>query len=1251
MFRSARHWVWLLLCWLVLAGPVWAMPCDVDNDGDIDLDDLNLIQQAILARAKVSGANDPRDAEGNGVINSIDGRLCALRCTRAKCSTTNRAPFAHAGPDQSVKVGDLVVLSGAASSDPDGDALRYTWTFNNRPLGSLASLIEAATVAPRFTADRPGSYLIQLIVSDGKISSVPDTVIISTENSRPIANAGPDQSVRVGTLVMLNGGRSTDVDGDPLTYTWRLANVPPGSGATLSNPDSINPALLIDLPGRYLIALTVSDGKLSSLPDTVAVSTENSPPVANAGPNQSIPLGAPITLDGSRSSDVDGDPLTFRWSLLARPPGSTAVLTDANSVHPGFTADLPGTYVAQLIVNDGTADSAPASVTLTTANAAPIANAGPDQTVPLGSLLTLDGSASRDPEGALLSYTWSLIGKPPGSSASLTGSHTVNPGFAADRPGNYIAQLIVSDGQLASAPDTVTLSTANSRPVADAGTPQSVAAGTPVSLDGSASRDADGDPLTFAWSLTTLPPGSHAVMTGADLVNPGFVPDLAGTYIAQLIVSDGNLDSLPVTVVITVTAANRKPIAVAEAIPTKTTVGSSVVLRGTGSSDPDGDPLTWSWSIALRPAGSNSAIVSPSAAQTSFVPDVPGIYTIQLMVRDGKIDSVPALVVVEALAANHPPVITSTAVTSATVGQPYSYPVVASDPDGGDVLSYSLVTFPSGMSIDPASGLIAWTPSEGQVGSQSVSVRVSDRGGLSAVQDFTILVAPPNHPPVITFAGFAPQWTQLAPTGTPPTPRSHVSSAYDPVTDRMIVFGGNQTDGLKANEVWVLINAAGRAGPPEWQRLAPTGTLPSPRHLAMTAYDATANRLIMHGGCPGHCGTAFVDTWVLTNANGLGGTPEWIQLPSGTSDLTAGHAYDPISNRLILFGGLTPAAPFNDTSVVRVLVDANGIGEPRWIDLSPLGTRPPPRSELYALGYDGVNNRLLVFGGYRWRDIDYNDVWVLKNANGLGGAPEWQQLAPDGTPPDPRGNMPSHFDPNSNRLVVFGGLRQSATPDAAVDGAWVLSSANGLGGTPQWTLLASTAAGPGPRRSHAAVYDPRSNRLVTGLGYNDLSGETFNDAWVLSNASGNCTAAQVCTFKATASDPDAGDTLRHSLDAAPAGMAIDAASGAIVWTPAIAQIGNHAVTVRVTDRGGLFATQTFTATVAPVAVPNVVGLAPEWAESFISTADLTVGTKTSQGGAVTLNFDSLPSRQGWTHILTHNSFCMFAKFFASALQA
>ncbi len=96
------------------------------------------------------------------------------------------------------------------------------------------------------------------------------------------------------------------------------------------------------------------------------VTAQNTPPVANAGPNQAVAVGATVQLNGSGSSDVDGNPLTYSWSITLAPPGSSASLSNPNTVNPTFVADRPGTYVIQLIVNDGFVNSAPSTVTVST---------------------------------------------------------------------------------------------------------------------------------------------------------------------------------------------------------------------------------------------------------------------------------------------------------------------------------------------------------------------------------------------------------------------------------------------------------------------------------------------------------------------------------------------------------------------------------------------------------------------------------------------------------------------------------------------------------------------------------------------------------------------------------------------------------------------------------------------------------------------------------------------------------------------
>ncbi len=99
-------------------------------------------------------------------------------------------------------------------------------------------------------------------------------------------------------------------------------------------------------------------------------------PVANAGSNQNVTTGALVTLDGSASSDANGDPLTYSWTLTSKPTGSTATLTGATTVAPTFTADVDGTYIASLVVNDGAMNSEPATVSIVAYPAGYVAQGG-----------------------------------------------------------------------------------------------------------------------------------------------------------------------------------------------------------------------------------------------------------------------------------------------------------------------------------------------------------------------------------------------------------------------------------------------------------------------------------------------------------------------------------------------------------------------------------------------------------------------------------------------------------------------------------------------------------------------------------------------------------------------------------------------------------------------------------------------------------------------------------------------------------
>jgi hypothetical protein len=202
----------------------------------------------------------------------------------------------------------------------------------------------------------------------------------------------------------------------------------------------------------------------------------------------------------------------------------------------------------------------------------------------------------------------------------------------------------------------------------------------------------------------------------------------------------------------------------------------------------------------------------------------------------------------------------------------------------------------------------------------------------------------------------------------------------------MTDFGGSDCFSTFFNDVWVLSNANGMGGTPAWTQLTPSGTPPAPSGYHTAVYDPGSNRMIVFGvfSSPGISFSNQV--WVLTNANGLGGTPAWILLapvgPAIPATSSQGAVYDTLLNRMTIFGGgSNPGSPPGDRNDTWVLSDANGLGgSPVWTQLSPSGVLPAPR-EWFPAVYDPATNRMVIFGGASALD-NFNDTWVLTNANG-----------------------------------------------------------------------------------------------------------------------------------------------------------------------------------------------------------------------------------------------------------------------------
>ncbi|WP_299495428.1 REJ domain-containing protein [uncultured Shewanella sp.] len=604
-----------------------------------------------------------------------------------KISDTDSIPVANAGYDRKVDGTNPITLNGSLSFDTDGDQLSYQWTMVSSPSGSLSKLIRANSPYPILIPDSSGTYTFELVVSDGSNTSLPDTVIVTDQNITPVANAGTSTTFVTGRAVNLNASRSFDMDGDNLTFQWLIVSAPTNSTATLLNSTSVIASITPDVSGDYIISLVVNDGKTSSPVTSVTLHSDNQPPLANAGRDLISQIGQLVHLDGSGSTDADGDPLEARWSFVSKPKNSASILADIHTLQPTFIPDSAGDYVVQLIVYDGHYFSIADTVTISTNNLAPTAHAGANQTVITGQQFNLDGSQSTDPEGSSLTYIWSEISSPQSSTATLSSTTAVTPSFTPDVSGHYVFQLIVSDGSHNSLPATVVISDSNLPPIAEAGPDQSVATSYMATLDGTMSIDPESQPLSYRWVLLSNPIGSTAVIINSNNAIASLIPDRIGDYVVQLTVEDSDGQKKSDVLIIRDSVSNTIPVADA-GTDLRVDLGTNIVLDGSGSFDADGDPLHYTWSMVSRPSGSTAQLVNNTTRNPNFLPDVDGDFIIQLVVSDTKSTSLPDTIIIHDTKKNLQPKAhisaASIGVTLTTVSLDGSQ---SSDPNG-DALSY-----------------------------------------------------------------------------------------------------------------------------------------------------------------------------------------------------------------------------------------------------------------------------------------------------------------------------------------------------------------------------------------------------------------------------------------------------------------------------------------------------------------------------------------------------------------------------------
>lgn len=371
-------------------------------------------------------------------------------------TTSIAAPIAHAGIDQWV-IGSTATLKGAGHQQgtltvPTGTITSYTWSKVSGPAGGSITSPNSATTA--VTGLQTGTYVYRLTVTSnvaGQSAQRDMNMFVTAANTAPTADAGTDKAITLPTSTTTLNGSGSDADGTISSYAWTQVS---GTSAAITSPSSATTNITgLTTAGTRVFRLTVTDNNGATATDDVSVVVSpapNTPPSANAGPDQSKTLPTNTATMAGSGSDADGTIVTILWTKQSGPSGGS--ITTPGSYTTGITGLQAGTYVYRLTVTDNAGGTAfdDMTITVASANVSPVAEAGGNVQLflPTNSV-QLSGSGG-DSDGTIVSYAWSKVS---GVGGTITDGDTPTPIIIGLSLGTYVYRLTVTDNSGGTATD------------------------------------------------------------------------------------------------------------------------------------------------------------------------------------------------------------------------------------------------------------------------------------------------------------------------------------------------------------------------------------------------------------------------------------------------------------------------------------------------------------------------------------------------------------------------------------------------------------------------------------------------------------------------------------------------------------------------------------------------------------------------------------------------------------------------------